>query len=403
MFLSPEAVARALVLCALAALVFAAQRPARAADLRALDAIIEKGIAEQRFPGAVLLVRQRGRTLYSRAFGRHTYDPESPPMRMDTIFDLASCTKVAAGTPAALLMVEEGKLNLDEPVAVRWPDFAANGKREVTLRDLLTHVSGLKAYESFATVEKGRRPEETHAQALYRRYAALPMAYPHRSKVVYSCLNLQSVAALVQSVAGETLEDMLRGRIWAPLGMKDTTYRPTGRRLARCAPTAIGNDGAPVRGIVHDPLAAYHGSETLCPGNAGLFSTAGDLARYAEMILGDGVRRGRRVLRPESIRLMTSVQTPPGVTTLRSVGWGVYDKPPFTQPGPWDEARRTIGHTGYTGTWMWLEPGSGACIILLTNRVFPSPATRGGEGPSIDGIRAAVAREVLALLSRGGA
>jgi CubicO group peptidase (beta-lactamase class C family) len=320
-------------------------------------------------------------------------------MRMDTIFDLASCSKVAGGTPAALLMVEDGKLKLDEPVAARWPEFGANGKQDVTLRDLLTHVSGLKAYESLATVEKSRRPDESHVQALYRHYAALPLAYPPRSKMLYSCLNLQTVAALVQSVADEPLEEMLRRRIWNPLGMKDTTYRPSGRKLARCAPTAVGPDGQPVRGKVHDPLAAYHGWETLCPGNAGLYSTAGDLSRYAEMILGEGRRRGRRVLEPGSVRLMTSVQTPPGVTTLRSVGWGVYDKPPFAGPGPVEEQRRTIGHTGYTGTWMWLDPGSQAYVILLTNRVFPSPATNGGEGRSIDRIRASVARTVVAYLA----
>jgi len=397
--LTTETIARMVLLCIVAAAALGARRPARATDLSALDAIVEKGIADQRYPGAVLLVKQRGKTLYARAFGRHTYDPTSPPTRMDTIFDLASCSKVVGGTPAALLMVEDGKLRLDEPVAAHWPEFASNGKQDVTLRDLLTHVSGLKAYESFGVVEKARRPEESHVRALYRHYAALPPAYPPRSKVLYSCLNLQSAAALVQSVAGEPLEEMLRRRVWNPLGMKDTTYRPSGRRLTRCAPIATGPDGRPVRGKVHDPLAAYHGSDTLCPGNAGLFSTAGDLARYAEMILGDGERRRRRVLRPESVRLMTSVQTPPGVTTLRSVGWGVYDRPPFAGPGTVDEKRRTIGHTGYTGTWMWLDPGSGALIILLTNRVLPSPATNGGEGRSIDAIRAAIARVVVARLA----
>lgn len=372
-------------------------------EISVLDTIVEKGIAEQRFPGAVLYVGRKGRALHAKAYGRHTYEPDSPPMRMDTLFDLASCTKVVAGTPAALALVEDGVLALDAPVARYWPEFALNGKGDVTLRDLLTHVSGLKAYETWSVVENKRRSEETHAEALYRHYAGLRLSYRSRTKMVYSCLNLQSAAALIQNVAGEPLEELLKRRFWQPLGMASTTYRPRGQRIGRCAPTALGPDGAPVRGKVHDPLAAYHGSETLCPGNAGLFSTAGDLARYAEMILGDGVRRGRRTLQEDSVRLMTSVQTPEGVRPLRSIGWAVYQGPPYGRPTTADPARCTIGHTGYTGTWMWLDPPTGGYILFLTNRVFPSPATGGQEGKGIDGDRAAIAAVVLDLLDRPAA
>jgi len=372
-----------------------AERP----HLADLDAIVQRGLDEQRYPGAVLLVGRGSRTLYARTFGRHTYDADSPTMRMDTLFDMASVSKVAGGTPAALLLVEDAKLGLDDPVAHHLFGFGVKGKEDVRVRDLLTHVSGLKAYESFTTVEKSRRTGESHADALYRHYASLPLAYPPRTKMVYSCLNLQTMAGIVQKVAGEPLEEMLRRRVWKHLGMKDTTYRPSARQTARCAPTGVAADGKPIRGSVHDPLANYHGSDTFCPGNAGLYSTAPDLARYAQMILGDGMRRGKRVFQPDTIRLMTTVHTPEGVTPPRSIGWGVYAEPPHVGPIQKDPTRRTIGHTGYTGTWLWLDPQTGTYIVFLTNRVFPSPATKGGEGASIDRIRADIARTVVAAVS----
>lgn len=368
-------------------------------DLRVLDEIIQRGIAEQRYPGAVAMVKVRGKVLYARAFGRHSYSPDSPPMRMDTIFDMASCTKVVAGTPAALLLVQDGRLRLDDPVCTYWPQFGSSGKDGVTLKSLLTHISGLKAYENPSAIEKNRRPGESPREAVYRHYENMPLSYPTGTRVVYSCLNLQVTAALVQRIASEPLEEMLRRRLWGPLGMRDTTYRVPKGKLGRCAPTAVDASGRPVRGVVHDPLAAYHGVSDLCPGNAGLFSTARDLARYADMILLGGTWRGKRIMEPESVRLMSTPQTPAGIRPLRSIGWAVYDSQPFAPPAREDDASRPIGHTGYTGTWIWLDPSTRSYIIFLTNRVFPSPATGGGEGASIDGIRAEICRVVLDCLS----
>ncbi len=367
-------------------------------NLKELDGIVRRGLEERRYPGAVLIVGRGYRTMYARAFGRHTYDEGSPPMRMDTIFDLASVSKVAGGTPAALTLVEDGTLRLDDRVQDHLFGFGVKGKHDVTMRDLLTHVSGLKAYESYQVVERTRQPGESHADALYRHYAGLPLAYAPRTKMVYSCLDLQTTAAIVQRLAGQPLEELLRRKIWRKLGMRDTTYRPGGAQIRRCAPTAIGPDGGPVRGIVHDPLARYHGSDAYCPGNAGLYSTAGDLERYVRMILNDGQWRGVRVFRPDTVRLMTTVQTPEGVRPARSIGWAVYNEPPYQAHAQTDPTRRTIGHTGYTGTWLWLDPTSRVYIIFLTNRVFPSPSFNGGEGGSIDGIRADIARAVIGAL-----
>lgn len=364
----------------------------------ALDDIVHRGIEEQRYPGAVLVVAVGGKVHYRKAFGRYTYETSSPQVRLDTVFDMASVTKVIAGTPAALCLVEDGKLELDKPARSYWPEFGANGKAEITLRDLLTHVSGLKAYENYEIVERKRWPNEPAHDALYRHYASLPLSYTPRTKMVYSCLNLQCVAAVVQKVEGEPLEELLRRRVWGPLGMRDTTYRPMGRFLDRCAPTTVDGAGRPVRGRVHDPLAAYHGSDSWCPGNAGVFSTAGDLSRFAEMILNGGQRRGRRVFKQETVQLMTTAATPAGVAPRRTVGWGVYDEAPFVplaEPGSRTEA---IGHTGYTGTWLWIHPATRSYIIFLTNRVFPSPAS-GGEGASIDNIRAEIARIVTSHIS----
>ncbi len=378
-----------------------------AADVRAvetpglagLDEIMQKGIAEGRYPGGVLLIGQRGKVLWHKAYGRFTYAADSPEMKLDTVFDLASCSKVCGATPAAMLLLGDGKIALDDPVAKYLPGFEAKGKGRVTLKDLLTHVSGLKAYETWSVVEKKRKPEETHAQALARHYASLPLSYEPRSKVLYSCLNLQVMAHVVQAVAGVSTEELMRKRVWGPLGMLDTTYRPTADQRARCAPVGVREDGSLIQGEVHDPLANYHGADTLCPGNAGLYSTAADLSRYAQLVLNGGTYARKRILKPETVRAMSTIQTPEGVTTLRSIGWAVYEPTGmFATPLNAEPGSYVIGHTGYTGTWLWLDTRTKTYVVFLTNRVYPSPATKGGEGEAVEPMREAIAQKVLHYL-----
>ena len=365
--------------------------------LAALDSIVHQGITEQRYPGAVLIVGHRGKRVWQRAYGRHTYAPDSPLVTLKTVYDLASLTKVAATTPAALLLAEDGRLDLAERVARYAPDFAVNGKESVTVADLLTHVSGLKAYETWSVVDKKRPPDLEPAQALRAHYSGLPASYTPRTKVVYSCLNMQMLASVLEEVAAMPMERLLRARLWGPLGMRDTTFRPTEDQRARCAPSFADAEGLPVRGVVHDPLARYHGAAKACPGNAGLFSTAIDLAAYAETILNDGRHRGRQVLRPNSVRQMLARATPAEVSTPRTIGWAAYSEYPW-QPGPRPTDRCTIGHTGYTGTWIWIDHATRTYIVFLSNRTFPSPATGGKEGGAIDSIRKRICATVVEAL-----
>lgn len=363
-----------------------------------IDRIIGKGLAEQRYPGAVVLVGCGDATLYQRAYGRHTYEPESAAMAMDTLFDLASITKVVGTTPAALLMVHDGLVKLDDPVAAYVPGFEANGKGEVTLRDLMAHMSGLKAYETWSVVEHERSGRETPAQALWRHYAALKLSYRPRTRVTYSCLNMQTLAAALQLKSGRSLEEILREQVWQPLGMRDTTYRPTPAQAARCAPVELTPEGRAVQALVHDPLARYHGSATVCPGNAGLFSTAPDLARYVRLWLNGGALEGKSILDPALVREATSIQSPAAAASLRGLGWDIYN-PRGTFAGPGNEGTDNLvfGHTGYTGTFIWVDKHTRRFVILLTNRVFPSPATGGGEGKSIELVRRDVVKVVRKL------
>lgn len=385
----------ALIAIALPALPAAA----RASLTRQVDAMVTAGIREQRYPGAVVVMGRGRRTLLRRSYGTQTYEPRAPRMRTNTLFDMASLTKVVATTPAAMLLVQDGTLDLDQPVARYLPEFAARGKEGVTLRHLATHVSGLKAYESFSVVEKGRRPDETTDAALLRRYADLPLSYPTGTKMVYSCLNMQTLSGLLQRVADEDTESLLRRRLWGPLGMRDTTYLPTPSQVRRAAPTAATADGKPVRGVIHDPLARYHTAERTCPGNAGLFSTGPDLERFVRMMLADGMAGRRVILRPETARLAFTVSTPTAITSPRSVGWAVYTKPPYADGADGDPAQASIGHTGYTGTSIWMDHATGAYVIFLTNRVMPSPATKGGEGAGIEGIRAGLIKALKDALA----
>lgn len=370
-------------------------QPIETPELKAVDKLVVEGMESRQYPGAVLVIGRPGEVLWAKAYGRFTYDISSPGMKLDTLFDMASISKVMGTTTAAMLLMEQGRLKPEDRVASVLPSFSAKGKEGITLRDLLTHVSGLKAYEDRTKVEKQRQPGETHADALQRDYAELPLAYPTGTKHVYSCLNLQVMARVTETVLGRRMEDELKAKVWDRLGMSDTRYVLTREQISRTAPTMAKPDGTPISGETHDPLANYHGAEDHCPGNAGLFSNAPDMVRYAEMILGGGERKGVRIYKPETVALMTSVQTPPSISDLRGLGWDIYQTPPWCTTINSSDGRRVIGHTGYTGTWLWIDQHSRTYIIFLTNRVFPSPATNGGEGKDITPIRRGIADVVL--------
>lgn len=359
-----------------------------------LDLAVEEGIANGLYPGATLIVGTPGRLLHTGAYGRLTWDEGAPPVRLDTVYDIASVSKVVATATAAWILMEQGRLHPSDRVSSFLPAFAANGKGDVTIRDLLTHVSGLKAYEDPDRVEAGRLSGETRAAALIRHHASLPLAYETRADYTYSCLNFQTLAHIIEAVAGVRMEELLRGHVYSPLGMDDTAFLPTAAQWSRLAPAGRDSAGNPLN-AVHDPLARYHGSVLACPGNAGLFSTAPDLARYCAMILGHGILDGRRVFRTETIRGATRRQTPPNVPVQRGLGFDLFETPPYITPMNREDGSRIAGHFGYTGTMIWIDMESGVYIVFLTNRTLPATGADPGHAPDIDPIRARLCDIVL--------
>ncbi len=376
--------------------------PVRTAGLEQLDRILEAAIREQAFPGAALVAGQADRILWARGYGRLTFDEDSPPVRLDTIFDLASVSKVAGTSTAAMLLLDDGRLRLEDRVADIIPGFEKGGKRDVTVQDLLTHTSGLKAYETWQRVEEKRQPGEHPADALLRHYAALQVSYPPRTRIRYSCLNMQVLARVVEKAAGERMEDLLIRRVFAPLGMNDTRYNLDAAQIARTAPSLRLQDGSLLQGTVHDPLARYHGSVEHTPGNAGLFSSAGDLSRFCRMMLRGGELEGVRVLKPGTVHRMTSNLAPAATGETRGLGWGIYGPGPYASASNGTDATRAVGHTGYTGTFVWLDKRTKAYVVLLTNRTFPDEKDRPAGKPSFFTVREQVVRTVRDYVERSG-
>ncbi len=272
--------------------------PFYAPKLAEMDAAIDRAIAGKRCPGGVLWLEHRGVT-YHKAYGHRALVPAEEPMTEDTIFDLASLTKVIACTPAMMLLIERGQVKLDEPVQTYIPEFKGEGKEAITVRQLMTHTSGLRGDIETRTDWHGQ------AAAIEKACAEKLQGAPG-SAFRYSDINFFLLGEIVQRVSHQPLEEFVAREIYRPLGMTDTGYLPPKDKLARIAPTEVVN-GVPYRGVVHDPTARHMGGVA---GHAGLFSTAADLARYARMLLNHGSLDGVRIFKPETVELMTSVQTP---------------------------------------------------------------------------------------------
>ena len=323
--------------------------------LDAMDAAIEQAIGMGKCPGGVLWLESRG-VAYPKAFGARAIEPKREAMTEDTIFDAASLTKVVATTPAILLLIERGQIELDAPVSRYWPEFAANGKAAITIRHLMTHTSGLRP-------GLGGKGEGREA-ALEEVCAEKPTAEPG-AQFRYSDINFITLGALVQMVTKRPLENFCATEIFERLGMKDTMYLPPAALNERIAPTTRGTE----RGVVHDPTARRMGGVA---GHAGLFTTAADLARYARMYLREGELDGVRVFQPATVRLMTSVQSRAEVWDWRGLGWDIDS--PHAGPRGGRFSLAGFGHTGWTGTSLWIDPPSKTFIIFLANRNHPTEA-----------------------------
>ncbi|PYV77530.1 MAG: hypothetical protein DMG97_01500 [Acidobacteria bacterium] len=361
--------ASAVTLC-----LFVSPPPTRAQDenrLSVLDSIIQTSIQNHEIPGAVLLVGHDGKVVYRKAFGNRSLEPTRSAMTVDTIFDIASLTKVVATTPAVMQLVEQGKIRLNDPVVKYIPEFGQNGKGDITVRDLLTHFSGLPPDLDLSHPWTGRDVGYSMA------FGSTPIS-PPGTRFVYSDINFIVLAALVDRVSGIPFDSYCAQNIFTPLGMGHTRFRPPAEWQSQIAPTEYDERGQMLHGIVHDPSARRVGGVA---GHAGVFSTADDLAKLAQALLD-----GSSVLSRLAIAKMTTPQQPPIAPVLRGLGWDI-DSPFSSNRGELLPVG-SFGHTGFTGTSLWIDPTTRTYIILLTNAVHPR-----GKGSAIS-LRAKIATAV---------
>jgi uncharacterized protein YbbC (DUF1343 family)/CubicO group peptidase (beta-lactamase class C family) len=324
-----------------------------------MDEIIEEAIAAGEIPGAVVVIGHKGRIIFQKAYGHRSLVPRREPMTLNTIFDIASLTKVVGTTSAIAKLVEDGKVRLNEKVTQYIPEFQG-GKSDITVRNLLTHFSGMRPDIDLEPVWSG------HDTGIRLAMNDRPIAPPN-SRFVYSDINFELLGEIVSRVSGKTLPQYVTEKIFRPLGMVDTMYLPPRSLLSRIAPTEIvKGTPAPLRGVVHDPTARYMGGVA---GHAGLFSTAADLSKFAEMMLGNGRRNRVRIFSPLTVKKFTSPQTPLDQPVLRGLGWDI-DSPFSTTRGDLFPVG-SFGHTGFTGTSMWMDPATDSYVILLSNSVHP--------------------------------
>jgi uncharacterized protein YbbC (DUF1343 family)/CubicO group peptidase (beta-lactamase class C family) len=349
-----------------------------------LDAVVDQAVRGGLIPGAVVLVGHEGKIVHRKAYGSRALVPAREAMTVDTIFDIASLTKVVATTPALMKLVEQGKLRLNDPVTAYLPEFQG-GRTDITVRDLMTHFSGLRpdldlepAWSGYDTgIQKALVDKPTSAAG---------------TRFVYSDINFVLLGEMVRRLSGKPLDVYAREQIFEPLGMRETRFRPDASLRARIAPTELdAATGTAFRGVVHDPTARFMGGVA---GHAGVFSTASDLARYAEMLMGTGTLGAVRLLSPLTVQRFASPNSPPDQPVLRGLGWDIDSA--YSSPRGELFGLGSYGHTGFTGTSLWMDPASKTYVILLTNAVHPK------AGKNINPLRSKVATIVAAAFATAG-
>ena len=353
----------------------ATQAAARQPDFEAIDALMLDAVTRGNIPGGVVLIGHNGRVVYRKAFGSRSLEPTREPMTVDTIFDLASLTKCIATTTSVMQLISEGRIRLNDPVSAYLPEFKQNGKEDITVRELLTHFSGLAPDLDLKSPWQGR--DTAFAMAMEAR----PIN-PPGTRFLYSDINFETLGFLVEKVTGRTLNEYASAKIFAPLAMNDTRFLPPANWTPRIAPTQYDEQGKMLRGVVHDPTARRMGGVA---GHAGLFSTADDLSRFAQALLS-----GERILSRLAIEKMSTPQQPATASSLRGLGWDI-DSPFASNRGELLPVG-SFGHTGFTGTSLWIDPVTDTYIIILTNAVHPN-----GHG-SVVSLRAHIATAVVSSL-----
>jgi uncharacterized protein YbbC (DUF1343 family)/CubicO group peptidase (beta-lactamase class C family) len=360
------------------------------ARLGRLDTVVTDAITRHELPGAVVVVGRGDTVVWRKAYGERAVQPRREPMTVDTIFDLASLTKVIATTPAVMALVEDGRIRLTDPVASFIPEFGKYGKSRITVRELLTHTSGLRP-----DLDLGD-PWVGYNTAITLACEEVPTA-PPGSRFAYSDINFVLLAEIVARVSKARFDEFVNARIFAPLGMGETMFNPPASLVGRIAPTQPCTpygwpcdqpDAVMLRGAVHDPTARRMGGVA---GHAGLFSTAADLTIFSRMLLGGGAIGSARILSPLTVARMTSPATPADQPNVRGLGWDL-DSSYSSNRGEFLPLG-SFGHTGFTGTSLWIDPVTRVFVVFLSNRVHPD-----GKG-DVTPLRAAVATIVASSLT----
>ena len=321
-----------------------------------IDQVVAEGLAKRQMPGCVVAVGHRGKIVWLKAYGHKQVKPAKVPMTVDTVFDMASITKPVATATSIMALVEQGQLRIAERVSAYVPEFAAEGKKDITLFQLLTHQGGLIPDNSLKDYQDGPR------RSMERIYALKLVAKPGE-KFIYTDVGFIMLADLVHKITGKNVHEFSQQQIFRPLGMADTGYKPGLAQRKRAAPTER-RDGEWMQGEVHDPRAYLLGG---IAGHAGLFSTAEDLAVYAQMMLGGGQYAGVRILNSRTVDVMTA---PQAVSSgKRGLGWD--KRTGYSSNRGELFTDRAFGHGGFTGTSLWMDPGLNLFVIFLSNRLHP--------------------------------
>jgi uncharacterized protein YbbC (DUF1343 family)/CubicO group peptidase (beta-lactamase class C family) len=333
-----------------------------AARLRQLPAVVENAMRQGKTPGAVILVGHDGSAAYRRAVGYRRLVPTKLPMYMSTIFDMASCTKVVATTTAIMQLFQQGKIRLDDPVSEYWQEFAANGKQNITVRELMTHYSGLPPDLDLTNDWSGY---DTAMQMIIDTAPIVPAG----TRFIYSDINFETLGELVRRISGEPLDVYCERHIFKPLGMTSTMFVPPATLRYRIAPTqhVDGSTGPILLGEVHDPTARRMGGVA---GHAGLFSDARDLSIFCQMLLNGGTYHGVHILDRLTVEKMTTPQTPVDKMAVRGLGWDIASA--FASNRGQLFPVGSFGHTGFTGPSLWIDPITRTYVVFLANRVHPN-------------------------------
>jgi len=346
-----------------------------------IDAQIEEGVRSGLIPGAVVCIGHNGKIVYQKAYGSKSLIPAKSPMREDTIFDAASLTKVIATTSAMMKLVEDGKITLGDPVTRYLPEFQG-GKSSITVRDLLTHFSGLRPDVDLKPSWSGY--DTGIHMALVDKPANLP-----GTKFVYSDINFLLLGEIVRRITHQSLDAYVSDLVFRPLGMTESGFNPPASMRNRIAPTEV-EESKPVLGIVHDPTSRNMGGVA---GHAGVFTTAHDLSLFAEMMLNYGELEGKRIFATQTVRKFTTPNTPSHQAIVRGLGWDIDS--PYSGPRGELFPIGSYGHTGFTGTSLWIDPQSHTYVILLTNSVHPK------RGKNLTPLRSRIATITAASLGIG--